>query len=178
MRAPLAWLGLCLCPLPPGSPRVEEEEEGRLAERTESRQEGWAAAHVCKLLERELRKLLERCNVCYLTERCSLPDVSFWNAPAVTAVQRQTPLVRRRGLFARAQTCGHLEPYLSLTGVAQTLDSLKPCCVLCAERIMFELLSLFPSAEAIKRGDKDYHAAVNIANVMHNRVAHWEQGGW
>jgi hypothetical protein len=49
--------------------------------------------------------------------------------------------------------------------------------VVCRKK-MFELLSLFPSAEAIKRGDKDYHAAVNIANVMHNRVAHWEQGGW
>ncbi len=43
---------------------------------------------------------------------------------------------------------------------------------------MFQLLSLFPSEEAIKRGDKDYHAAVNIANEMHNRVAHWSQGGW
>jgi hypothetical protein len=47
-----------------------------------------------------------------------------------------------------------------------------------AERKMFQLLSLFPSEEAIKRGDKDYHAAVNIANEMHNRVAHWSQGGW
>jgi hypothetical protein len=57
------------------------------------------------------------------------------------------------------------------------------CCVcVCmrarAERKMFQLLSLFPSEEAIKRGDKDYHAAVNIANEMHNRVAHWSQGGW
>lgn len=43
---------------------------------------------------------------------------------------------------------------------------------------MFQLLSLFPSEEAIKRGDKDYHAAVNIANEMHNRYAHWSQGGW
>eukprot|EP00285_Hemiselmis_virescens_P015440 CAMPEP_0173393086 /NCGR_PEP_ID=MMETSP1356-20130122/21906_1 /TAXON_ID=77927 ORGANISM="Hemiselmis virescens, Strain PCC157" /NCGR_SAMPLE_ID=MMETSP1356 /ASSEMBLY_ACC=CAM_ASM_000847 /LENGTH=53 /DNA_ID=CAMNT_0014351051 /DNA_START=17 /DNA_END=178 /DNA_ORIENTATION=+ len=39
-------------------------------------------------------------------------------------------------------------------------------------------LSLFPSAEAIRRGDKDYHAAVNISAEMHARAAHWNQGGW
>ena len=47
-----------------------------------------------------------------------------------------------------------------------------------AQKKMFQLLSLFPSEEAIKRGDKDYHAAVNIASQMHARVAHWQQGGW
>lgn len=47
-----------------------------------------------------------------------------------------------------------------------------------SKKKMFQLLSLFPSEEAIKRGDKDYHAAVNIANEMHNRYAHWSQGGW
>lgn len=39
-------------------------------------------------------------------------------------------------------------------------------------------LSLFPSAEAIRRGDKDYHAAVNISAEMHARAAHWNNGGW
>jgi hypothetical protein len=34
---------------------------------------------------------------------------------------------------------------------------------------VMEMLSLFPSAEAIKRGDKDYHKAVNIAAEMHAR---------
>ena len=42
----------------------------------------------------------------------------------------------------------------------------------------FEMLSLFPSKEAIERGDKDYHAAVNIAAQMHARAARWAQGGW
>jgi hypothetical protein len=56
----------------------------------------------------------------------------------------------------------------------------KLTCLWCLlrSRKMFQLLSLFPSEEAIKRGDKDYHAAVNIANEMHARVAHWSQGGW
>jgi hypothetical protein len=43
---------------------------------------------------------------------------------------------------------------------------------------IFEQLSLFPSREAIQRGDRDYHAAVNISNEMHQRYAHWSQGGW
>jgi hypothetical protein len=43
---------------------------------------------------------------------------------------------------------------------------------------IFEQLSLFPSREAIQRGDRDYHAAVNISNAMHQRYAHWQQGGW
>ena len=47
-----------------------------------------------------------------------------------------------------------------------------------AQKNMFQLLSLFPSEEAIKRGDKDSHPAVNIASQMHARVAHWQQGGW
>jgi len=42
----------------------------------------------------------------------------------------------------------------------------------------FEMLSLFPSREAIERGDKDYHAAVNISAEMHARAARWAQGGW
>jgi len=37
------------------------------------------------------------------------------------------------------------------------------------ELATLQMLSLFPSAEAIKRGDKDYHKAVNIASEMHAR---------
>jgi hypothetical protein len=46
------------------------------------------------------------------------------------------------------------------------------------EVLSFSKLSLFPSAEAIRRGDKDYHAAVNISAEMHARYSHWQQGGW
>jgi hypothetical protein len=40
------------------------------------------------------------------------------------------------------------------------------------------MLGLFPTANAIAMGDKEYHSAVNIGASMKARYNNWSHRGW
>lgn len=41
-----------------------------------------------------------------------------------------------------------------------------------------QILGLFPTVNAIKMGDKEYHSAVNISATMKARYNAWQHRGW
>mmetsp|Transcript_84960 Transcript_84960/g.226681 ORF Transcript_84960/g.226681 Transcript_84960/m.226681 type:complete len:90 (-) Transcript_84960:495-764(-) len=68
-------------------------------------------------------------------------------------------------------------PGIFLLGNANT-STFRPGNSLQTITICKQKLGLFPSANAIAMGDKEYHSAVNIGATMKARYNNWRHTGW